>query len=126
MTGRNRPRLFVVDAHGASSPGYLADMVDEVDADLLAQARAGAWEAWQQLVDRHVADVWAWSSEATASEAEGELVNQLVWLRLAQAMPSVEVLPLGPWLHRVVREEAARRRASSPRTALRAVRTTGE
>lgn len=110
MTRSIHSKLHLVGSDGvpAQRPA------DDVDRTLVRLALGGSASAWQELVDRHLADVWSWSSEATGTEPEAELVNRLVWLRLAQALPWMAE-PVGVWLRNAVADEASRRRPSGRR-----------
>ncbi|WP_344303682.1 sigma-70 family RNA polymerase sigma factor [Nocardioides bigeumensis] len=85
-------------------------------AGLVAAAREGDTEAWDQLVDRFLPLVHSVVSRVRLSAADAADVNQTVWLRLVEHLGSLrqpEALP--GWLATTARREALRAATTSGR-----------
>jgi len=66
-------------------------------------------------VDAHLATLWSWAVAQTTDAADAAAVCEIVWLRLADALPGSEQQPLSSWLSRTVNVEAARLRRQPAR-----------
>jgi DNA-directed RNA polymerase specialized sigma24 family protein len=82
------------------------------DGQLLRAAHAGDRDSWQDLVDRYADTVWDLAERLVGAElAVG--VSELVWLRLAAALPAAGLdARLSLWLHRTVWEACTRHSAA--------------
>ena len=78
------------------------------ERSLLLRASTGDVDAWEVLVDAHLAQVWRWAVADSVDRSRAEEVCELVWLRLAETLPQRVREPLLPWLRRTVAREAAR------------------
>jgi hypothetical protein len=78
----------------------------ESDSSLLVRAGSGDASAWDQLVERHSASVWAAATVSPVGTATAQRIVDLVWLRLRQRLDDPPA-PLRPWLLNAV-EDAAR------------------
>ncbi|MCW2778042.1 MAG: hypothetical protein JWN17_1767 [Frankiales bacterium] len=111
-----RTSLLALVPEQARAPGELSGRQRRAlaDAVLLHAAAAGDVDAWRQLVEHHVADVWAWSVEAVG-EAAAVGVSEVVWLRLAQALPLAGVPSLVDWFRAAVAREVPSRQSTARR-----------
>ena len=82
----------------------------ESEYDTRLRAARGESDAWVLLVDRYVASVWSSALAQAADETEAAGLCELVWLRLADALPGLPDEPLALWLRSTVTQEAARLR----------------
>lgn len=93
------------DARSAAAPGGDATAI----GDLVAAARSGDEEAWQQIVDRHARLVWAVVRGFRLGNAEASDVAQTVWLRLVENLAGIrEPAGLPGWLATTARRESIR------------------
>jgi RNA polymerase sigma factor (sigma-70 family) len=77
--------------------------------DLVARARAGDQAAWNALVDRFLPLVNSVIARFRLSAADGDDVNQTVWLRLVEHLGDLrEPRALPGWLVTTTRNEALR------------------
>ncbi len=77
--------------------------------DLVARARAGDQAAWNTLVDRFLPLVNSVITRFRLSAADGDDVNQTVWLRLVEHLGDLrEPRALPGWLVTTTRNEALR------------------
>lgn len=78
-------------------------------AGLIASARAGDQDAWDGIVQRHSARVWAVARAYGLSKADADDVYQLTWYRLLTHLDSVrDPEKLGAWLATTARHESLR------------------
>jgi RNA polymerase sigma factor (sigma-70 family) len=78
-------------------------------ADLVARARAGDQASWNALVDRFLPLVNSVIAKFRLSAADGDDVNQTVWLRLVEHLGDLrEPRALPGWLMTTTRNEALR------------------
>lgn len=93
---------------------------DPVVVMLVARARAGEAQAWNQIVDRYAPLVWGICRRYGLSRADAEDVGQNVWLKLHQHLAALrDPAALPGWLARttyheclaVLRASQQRRRA---------------
>ncbi|TIC87545.1 sigma-70 family RNA polymerase sigma factor [Nocardioides sp. GY 10113] len=86
-------------------------------AALVAAARSGDQAAWDALVERFLPLVRALIARARLPRAEGEDVNQTVWLRLVEHLDDLrEPRALPGWIATTTRHECARALTRSGRT----------
>jgi DNA-directed RNA polymerase specialized sigma24 family protein len=96
------------------------------DSSLVRAAALGDVAAWDRLVDGHAQRVWDRARAAGLDRPSASEVCEVVWLRLAQALPDLDGLPLPVWLGRAVAVEAALvRRREDGRCGEQAVSTRG-
>jgi DNA-directed RNA polymerase specialized sigma24 family protein len=80
-------------------------------AELVARAGVGEQAAWDQLVDRYGAMVWAVARAHGLGPADAGDVSQVTWLLLTQHLGGIgEPERLGVWLLRTATREADRMR----------------
>lgn len=79
---------------------------DLSDETLLTRSADGDELAWEQLVDRYLASMWAAVSVSGVSTPVAHSIIELVWLRLSQRLDAPPTL-LRPWLLEAI-EDAAR------------------
>ncbi len=100
----------MVSATESPAPGIASALSDlagtESDQSLLARSRAGDATAWERLIDRHLASLWAAVSVARVGAPTAERILDLVWLRLHERLDAPPA-PLRPWLLNAV-EDATR------------------
>lgn len=78
-------------------------------AELLAGARAGESDAWDELVERYARLVWAVARGFALSAADAADVSQTTWLRLVEHLDKLrEPEHLGGWLATTARHECLR------------------
>ena len=78
-------------------------------SDLVAQARKGDEQAWDALVDRYAALIWAICRRHGLDRADIEDVSQAVWLRLVRHLGNLhEPAALPGWLATTTRRECLR------------------
>jgi RNA polymerase sigma factor (sigma-70 family) len=78
-------------------------------AELLAGARAGESDAWDELVERYARLVWAVARGFALSAADAADVSQTTWLRLVEHLDKLrEPEHLGGWLATIARHECLR------------------
>jgi RNA polymerase sigma factor (sigma-70 family) len=76
---------------------------------LLGRAATGDAGAWEEVVDRHAALVWAVAKRHRLSDADAEDVCQTVWLRLVEHLPRLrQPEALVGWLATTSRNESLR------------------
>lgn len=80
------------------------------DRQLVRAAALGDVTAWERIVDRHGPRVWSLAVHGTAREDEAVAVCEIVWRRLAQAVPELGREPLATWLDLVTAVECHRSR----------------
>jgi hypothetical protein len=94
-------------AHQADDPGRPA----AATAELVARASVGEQAAWDRLVDRYGAMVWAVARAHGLSPTDAGDVSQVTWLLLTQHLDSLQQPErLGAWLLRTATREADRMR----------------
>lgn len=97
--------------HQADDPGQPAPAATAATAELVARASVGEQAAWDQLVDRYGAMVWAVARAHGLGPADAGDVSQVTWLLLTQHLGAVrEPERLGDWLLRTATREADRMR----------------
>jgi RNA polymerase sigma factor (sigma-70 family) len=78
-------------------------------AELVGRASSGDRAAWDELVDRYGALVWAVARRCGLDPQDAAEVSQVVWLRLAQHLGALrQPERLGAWLATTARREALR------------------
>lgn len=94
------------------------------DRQLVRAAALGDSAAWDTLVDTHCGFVWQLARARTTQQDEARAVVELVWCRLAQAVPHLDGTPLRGWLAEEVDGEVrhARLRAGRDPVSARAER----
>jgi hypothetical protein len=80
--------------------GDLAELVDD--------ARAGARDRWDELVDRFAPLVWAVARGHGLDSGSALEVTQTSWLRLIEHLPSVDAGTANEWVAVATREESRR------------------
>lgn len=84
-------------------------MRDQLNADLLARARAGDAGAWRQIVRGHERLVWGVARSHRLAPEDASDVCQATWLALAQHLFRIrEPEKLGAWLVVTARNESVR------------------
>ncbi len=84
-------------------------MTDEQVADLVRAAAAGDPVAWEKVVDRYVALLWAIARRHGLSESDASDVVQSTWLRLVENIDQVrDPARIGAWLATTVQRESLR------------------
>lgn len=79
---------------------------DPVVVMLVARARAGEAQAWNQIVDRYAPLVWGICRRYSLSRADSEDVGQNVWLKLHQHLAGLrDPAALPGWLARTTYNE---------------------
>jgi DNA-directed RNA polymerase specialized sigma24 family protein len=79
--------------------------------ELVARARIGEQAAWDQLVERYGAMVWAVARSHDLALEDAATVSQVTWLRLTQHLGSLpQPDRLGVWLFTTATHEASRMR----------------
>lgn len=94
----------------AGGPAEVVVALTESEYDTRLRAAAGDASAWDLLVGHYVELVWSWSVAQTGDAEEAAGVCEVVWLRLADALPGVDHEPLPSWLRGAVAAEAGRLR----------------
>jgi DNA-directed RNA polymerase specialized sigma24 family protein len=95
--------------HQAHDPGQPAAAV--ATAELVARANLGEQAAWDQLVDRYGAMVWAVARARGLGPADAGDVSQVTWLLLTQHLGTLQQPErVGDWLLRTATREADRMR----------------
>src|SRR5438034_504342 len=80
-------------------------------SQLVARASSGDRAAWDELVDRYGALVWATARRYGLSPRDAAEVSQVVWLRLVQHLGALrQPERVGAWLATTARREALRLR----------------
>lgn len=90
-----------------------------VDRQLVRAAALGDADAWDELVDVHAPALWAHVRGAGLGADEATAVCELVWVRLAQALPDLGGEPLSGWLHRTAATETEHAHVRAGRAAAR-------
>jgi RNA polymerase sigma factor (sigma-70 family) len=91
---------------------------DRSVTDLVARARNGDKQAWDDLVERFAPLVWSICRRHRLSDADADDVQQSVWLQLARQLDKIrDPAALAGWLAAATRRECGRVRnaASGPR-----------
>jgi len=92
---------------------------DEEVVRLVRAAKAGNREAWDQLVNRYVALLWAIALRHGLNESDSADVVQTTWLRLLEHIDDVrEPARLGSWLATTAQRESLRMVAHRRRVVL--------
>ena len=79
---------------------------DPVVTALVARARAGDQEAWDQIVERYAALIWRTCARHRLFGADADDVGANVWLRLVERLDSIrEPAALPGWLATTTRNE---------------------
>lgn len=86
------------------------------DRQLVLAAALGDEAAWNELVDVHAQSLWTGLLQAGLERDEVVAACELVWVRLAQALPSLGGDPLTIWLHRTAMQEGEQACARAGRT----------
>jgi hypothetical protein len=97
-------------APGPADPPIAATGSSDPDLELARAAAAGDRDAWDALVDRHVATLWTVAARHGLADPDAADVVQVAWLRLLEHV--AELRPparLGPWLVTTAQREAVRR-----------------
>jgi DNA-directed RNA polymerase specialized sigma24 family protein len=95
--------------HRAHDPG--APAAGSAAAELVARARLGEQAAWDQLVDRYGAMVWAVARAHGLGARDAGDVSQVTWLLLTQHLGAIREPELvGEWLLGTATREADRMR----------------
>jgi RNA polymerase sigma factor (sigma-70 family) len=82
---------------------------DPVVAGLVARARGGDRQAWDELVERYVPLIWSICHKYRLGRADAEDVGQNVWLRLVDQLDNIrEPAALPGWLATTTRRECGR------------------
>ena len=76
------------------------------ERELQQRAADGDQAAWGDLVESQVAAMWWLATLVTRDQVAAAAVCEVVWLRLAQALPLPASEPVRSWLGRAVWEEA--------------------
>lgn len=95
------------------------------DRQLMRTAAEGSVEAWFTLVASYAPDVWEWAIGAGSDEQTAAEVCEVVWLRLAQSLATLDCEPVPTWLHRQVLAET-RRHQPLARAAVNRLRVAAE
>lgn len=98
------------DSKGDQTDSYGADMAkqDTVVA-LVSSAGKGDQDAWNGLVDRYAATVWAVARGHRLNAADAADVSQTTWLRLIEHLHRIEHPErVGAWLATTARRESLR------------------
>jgi RNA polymerase sigma factor (sigma-70 family) len=78
-------------------------------ADLVQRAASGDQQAWNALVDRFAATVWAIARGHRLNEASAADVSQTTWLRLVEHLDRIKQPErVGAWLATTARRESLR------------------
>lgn len=101
---------------------------DLSDETLLSLSAQGDLPAWEQIVDRYLASMWAAVTVSGVDTPTAHSIVEMVWLRLSQRLDAPPAL-LRPWLldavddatRHVVGRRASDRKAVNPRDSLGAV-----
>jgi hypothetical protein len=75
------------------------------DRQLVRAASLGDAAAWDRIVAHYAQPVWELARSSELRYSEAAAVSELVWLRLAQALPDLGE-PLGVWLRTATRRES--------------------
>jgi RNA polymerase sigma factor (sigma-70 family) len=106
----------------ASAPGARVKPSDDDLLQVVAQARAGANEAWEALLQRFGGLVAAIARRCRLSDADVAEVCQTTWMRLVENLDRIEQPErLGAWLATTSRRESIR--IASRRAAVSATET---
>jgi RNA polymerase sigma factor (sigma-70 family) len=90
------------------------------DRDLLSRFAGGDGSAFAALAGRYAPLVWGVCRRLLGPSADAEDAFQATFVVLAKKAPALaDGRPLGPWLHKVARDTAARARARSARRRAR-------
>jgi DNA-directed RNA polymerase specialized sigma24 family protein len=79
-------------------------------AELLARARSGDRAAWDGIVERYSAPVWAAIGTHGLTAADAADVSQITWLLLGQHLDGLGPDRLGRWLAATATREAVKMR----------------
>lgn len=89
--------------------GVPVDNTGRLTADLVRASASGDQEAWDLLVERFAATVWAVASGYGLSTADAADVSQVTWLRLVEQLDRIEQPErVGTWLAATARRESLR------------------
>ncbi|HLY48738.1 MAG TPA: sigma-70 family RNA polymerase sigma factor, partial [Solirubrobacteraceae bacterium] len=78
-------------------------------AELVRRATQGDQQAWNGLVDRFAATVWAIARAHRLNEASAADVSQTTWLRLVEHLDTIKQPErVGAWLATTARRESLR------------------
>lgn len=91
------------------------------DEVLLSRSAQGDQSAWEQIVDRYLASMWATAAVSGVDTTTAHSIIEMVWLRLTQRLDAPPAL-LRPWLLDAV-EEATTRFSGRPAADRRAATT---
>jgi RNA polymerase sigma factor (sigma-70 family) len=97
---------------------------DSVVIDLVARARDGHVQAWDELVERYSPLIWSICRKYRLADADADDVAQSVWLHLVNQLGKIrEPAALAGWLATTTRRECGRlvRAARGPRAAVYAL-----
>jgi RNA polymerase sigma factor (sigma-70 family) len=94
----------------SESPVFDTRAVDSLTlSDLTRRAREGDRHAWNEIVDRFAAMVWAIARRHRLSEADAADVSQTTWMRLVEHLDRIEHPDrIGGWLATTARHESLR------------------
>lgn len=85
------------------------------DRQLVRAATLGDNSAWDQLVRLHAQLVWTTLVSAGLARDEVVATCELVWVRLAQALPDIGGEPVTNWLYRTAVQEGQHTHARAGR-----------
>lgn len=78
---------------------------------LVVAAAQGDSQAWAELVDSHLAEVWQLATAHGGDRSQARLICEMVWLRLAEQLPAdpgaIATAP-GRWFERTTVRERLR------------------
>jgi RNA polymerase sigma factor (sigma-70 family) len=84
-------------------------MTDDELRDMVRAAAAGQAEAWDAIVDRYVALLWAIALRHGLSESDAADVVQTTWLRLLENVGDIrDPARIGSWLATTAQRESLR------------------
>ncbi len=107
------PTPLADDAAGGdrrpTRPGSVRTMTDEQVAEMVRAAAAGDAVAWERVVDRYVALLWAVALRHGLSHSDAADVVQNTWVRLLEHIDTVrEPARIGAWLATTAQRESLR------------------
>jgi RNA polymerase sigma factor (sigma-70 family) len=82
---------------------------DQSVVDLVARARDGEQEAWDEIVERYAPLVWAMCQRYRLTRADADDVGASMWLRLVERLDTIrEPAALPGWIATTTRHECLR------------------